>query len=216
MAELAPQPEQSPRISWELLDRRRLIIILGILLIEFAIFVVGLFTPIPKSDQQTLANETDSQFASIQSASPAQLVLFIFFHNLTIALVEMAPVIGAFLFVYSVYSTGLIAQVIAVSQGLPGQVGAIIFVFPYSLVELSAYAIAVGSGIMLLVALRKKQLHREIRVFVLEAVVVTGVLFVAAVMETATKFSPALGFALWLPTGLGIAGLIVLSSRKKV
>lgn len=218
MSEPAPEPGppagQSRSLAAEFFDRRRLFLILGILAAEFVIFAVGVLTPLSSSAQQSLANETNSQFATVQSASPEQLVLFIFSHNLSIALIEMVPVLGAFLFVVSVYSTGLAAQVIVASEGLPKQFAGVLLVFPYSIVELSAYAIAVGAGTMLLVSWRRKRLRRELRVFVLDLVLVAVVLFVAATMEATTKLSLILGFALWLPTGLALAVIIVLSGRR--
>lgn len=188
---------------------------MGVLIVELAIFAVGVQTPLSTSEQQSLMNATNSQFASVQSASPEELVIFIFTHNLSIALAEMVPVLGAFLFVLSVYSTGLAAQVIVASQGLPSQFAVVLFLFPYSIVELSAYAMAVGAGIMLLVSWKKKRLRRELKVFLLEGVSVAAVLMVAAVMETTTKISPVLGLALWLPTGLALAGIIVFSWRMR-
>ena len=207
-------PLEKPRsILAEVLERRRVLLVLGILIAELVLFVVGLFTPLSSATQQTLANETSSQLGPVQSASAAELVVFIFSHNLSIAVVEMVPILGAFVFVLSVYSTGLAAQALVASQGLPGQLGVVLLAFPYSLVELSAYAMAVGAGVMLLVAWRKGRLRRELKVFVLEVGLIAGVLLAAAAMETLTNFSPLLGFALWLPTGLTIAGVIVISAR---
>lgn len=216
------QPEPSPErreersTSSDLLDRRRLALVLGVLLLELGIFFVGLLTPIPAATRQELANETGSQFGGVQSLPAAQLTLFIFTHNLTIALAEMIPVAGALLFAFSVYSTGLAAQALVVSQGLPAQWGAVIFAFPYSLVELSAYAVAVVSGSMLLASWRNRRLKKELSVFVLEGAVVTATLLIAAAMEATTvRISVVLGFALWLPTGLALAAVIVLAGRRQ-
>ena len=209
------EPEQRG-VAAELLSRGRLTLFFVVLLVEFAIFFAGLLTPISVSTQQTLANQTSTQFAPINSSTPVQLVVFIFSHNLPIALAEMIPVLGALLFVFSVYSTGLVAQALAVSQGLPSQWGALIIAFPYSLVELSAYAVAVGAGVMLIVAWRRKRLRREVEVFVLESILVTAILLVAAAMEMTTiRYSLLFGFALWLPTGLVLATIVVKSGRRK-
>jgi Stage II sporulation protein M len=199
----------------ELLDRHRILLVLGIFLAELALLVVGLLTPLSSATLQTLANETSSQFGAVQSSTPVELVVFIFSHNLSIAIVEMIPIFGAFLFVLSVYSTGLAAQAVVVSQGLPSQLGIILLAFPYSLVELSAYAMSVGAGVMLAVSWRRRRLRRELRVFLLEAMLIAGVLLAAAAMETLTKFSPLIGFALWLPTGLTLAGVVLLSARYR-
>jgi hypothetical protein len=221
MSGMNPEPETpGPRprsLTSELFDRQRLLVMLGLLVIEFAIFVSGLLTPLSTTDQQMIANQTSSQFLPIQSASLPEQVVFIFSHNLLIALAELVPVFGAFLFVYSVHATGLATQAIVTSRNppLPALTGLILFVFPYSLVELSGYAIAVGSGVMLFWAGIMRRLGRELRVFAVEVVVLVAVLLVAAAMETATNSSLIVGFALWIPTGIAIAGLIVLSRRPR-
>jgi hypothetical protein len=216
--ELGPGPEQQKErsTSSDILDRKRLVLVLAVLVLELGIFFVGLFTPVSVATRQQLANETGTQFGGVQSASTAQLVLFIFSHNLAIALAEMIPVAGALLFAFSVYSTGLAAQVLVVSQGYPAQWGAVIFAFPYSLVELSSYAVAVVSGSMLLAAWRNRRLVRELKVFAVEGGVVTTMLLIAATMEATTvKVSVVLGFALWLPTGLALGAIIVLAGRRR-
>ena len=213
--ETAPAPEPLRSALSELFDRRRLLVFLIALLIEFAIFVFGLLTPLSVPAQQTLENQTSAQFAAVPTASAQQLVTLIFTHNILLAYLELIPVLGAFVFVFSIYVTGLVAQVIATSAGYPGQLGVILFVFPYSLVEFSAYAIAVASGVMLVLAWRRKTLDREIRVLPMELAAVAAVLALAAAMETVTRFSPVIGFILWLPTGLGVAGIVVFSRRKR-
>jgi len=213
--ETAPAPEPPRSALSELFDRRRLAVFLIALLVEFAIFVFGLLTPLSVPAQQTLENQTSAQFAAVPTASAQQLVTLIFTHNILLAYLELIPFLGAFVFVYSIYVTGLVAQVIATSAGYPGQLGVILFVFPYSLVEFSAYAIAVASGVMLVLAWRRKTLDREIRVLPMELAAVAAVLALAAAMETVTRFSPLIGFILWLPTGLGVAGIVVFSRRKQ-
>jgi len=213
--EAAPAPEPSRSALSELFDRRRLFVFLIALLVEFAIFVFGLVTPLSVPAQQTLENQTSAQFAAVPTASAQQLVTLIFTHNVVLAYLELVPVLGAFVFVYSIYVTGLVAQVLATSAGYPAQLGVILFLFPYSLVEFSAYAIAVSSGVMLVRAWRRKTLGREVRVLPLELVAVAVVLILAAVMETATRFYPLVGFLLWLPTGLGVAGVVLFSRRRR-
>lgn len=210
----APAPTSTKSALDDLLDRRRLLLIFAILIIEVVVFAVGLLTPLPQSTQQILANETNNQFGFAKSATPPQLVVFIFAHNLPIALAEMVPVLGAVLFGLYIYGTGLAAQAIVVSAGHSAIYGAILLFFPYSLVELSSYAIAVGAGVMLIVALVKERLRRELKVFGLEAIVIAVFLLLAATMETVTGISPIVGFALWLPTGLALAGVILAAGRR--
>lgn len=203
------QQQEVKSVAAELLDKSRLMLILGILALELVLFFAGLLVPIPPATREALANATNSQFAPMQGAGPVQLAGLIFSHNLLIALAEMIPAAGAFLFVISIYSTGLAAQALITSQGLPAQWGAVLFAYPYSLVELTGYAVAVAAGTRLILAGFRKRLKREARVFAAEAGVVAGILLAAAAMEATTKASPLLGFALWLPMGLVVAGVIV-------
>ncbi len=200
----------------ELFDRRRLLLMLAILLVEVGVFAAGLTTPLSVDVRQSIENQTNSQFASVPTASAPQLFTFIFTHNLPFALVEMIPILGALVFISSIYVTGLAAQVGALAYGYPGQFGAVLLLFPYAFVEFSAYAVAVGAGIMLISSWRKGRLGRELRVLVLEMAAVPLLLLAAAVMETTTKFFPLVGFALWLPTGLAVVALLVYSGRRHV
>ncbi len=218
MSESPPEvqaPAPIPRsLTSDLLDRQRLLLMLGVFAVELVVFVSGLVTPLSSGEQQIIANQTTTQFAPIQSASLQEQVVFIFSHNLLIALAEMVPVFGAFLFVYSVHFTGLVTQAIVAEKNLPGLAGLILFVFPYTLVELSAYAIAVASGVMLIWAAITKRLMRELKVFAIEVIVIVSVLLTAAAMEAVTSSSWIIGIALWIPTGLAIVGLKILSSEK--
>jgi hypothetical protein len=208
--------ETSRSLVAELLDRNRLLLFLGILLVELVLFAVGLLTPLSGSTQQTLSNETNTLFGGVQSASPGQLVFLIFSHNLIIALLEMVPFVGAVVLLVSVYSTGLAAQAIAVTNGYPSQFGAVLFAYPYSFVELSGYAIAVGAMIMLLVSWRRGRMTQELKLFMLETLIVAAVLITAAAMETFTRLAPVLGLVLWLPVGLAVAAVVTVSERSSL
>ena len=216
MTENQPEGPQAPRsLLSEVFSRPRFMLVVAILILELAIFVGGLLTPVPAATQQSLLNETNSQFVPLQNAGPVQLVFLIFEHNLVIALAEMIPIVGGLVFADTVYTTGLAAQALLASQGLPGQWGAILFAYPFSIVEFSAYAVAVGAGIMLVVAWTRKQLRRELKVFAAEAGVIVGILLAAAAMETATGLSPLVGLVLWLPTCAGVAALLILVWNHK-
>jgi hypothetical protein len=199
----------------ELFDRRRLVVMLALLLLEVAIFAAGLLTPVSGTFRQAIENQTSTQFASVPSATAPQLFSFIFVHNLPIALVEMVPLLGAIVFASSIYVTGVAAQVSVAAQGYPGPFGGVLLLFPFTFVEFAAYAIAVGAGVMLVFSWIRGRLRREVVVFSFEAVAVAIVLLVAALMETATKFSALIGLALWVPTGLAVLGIVAYSWRSR-
>ena len=214
MSEQQPVPPARGLVA-EFFDKRRMAVVLAVLLVELALFVVGLLTPMSASTQHSLSQQVGTQFAPIKSAGFSQEVLLIFSHNLAIALGEMVPFLGALLLLFSMYTTGLVAQALVVAQGLPGPAALFLFAFPYSLVELSAYAIATGAGVMVLASWRRKRLRRELRVLVLEGVAVVCVLLLAATMETTTTYSPLLGLALWLPTAPALAAVLVIGRRAR-
>ena len=199
----------------ELFDRGRVKVMVAALAVEVTLFAVGLLTPLSASTQQNLAQQANSQLAPLQSSGFVQMTFLIFGHNLTIAFGEMIPLLGALILLFSIFTTGLAAQALVVSQGLSGPWALLIFVFPYSIIEFSGYAIATGAGVMLFASWRRKRLRQELRIFVLEGAAVAAVLSVAAAMETATNFSPLLGLALWVPTGLAAATMIVVRRKRR-
>jgi len=218
MSEQMLQPEGAPRqpsLVDDLLSRGRIYLMLGLFAVEVLIFVAGLFTPLGSETQQSIANQTNSQFDFVKTATAIQVVFFIFGHNLLIALIELVPILGAFFYLFSIYSTGVATQAIVGAQGLPTFTGLVLFFLPYTFVELSAYAIAVGSGTMLIASAAKHRFLRELKVFGVEIVLVAVVLLLAATMETITTYYVVVGLALWAPAGLLLAAAIVLAGRRK-
>lgn len=211
-----PAPQPKPSAVKELLGRRRLALILTVFLVELTIFFLAASVPMDAATQQLLQHEANNVTVESNSLGLTGQFVYIFTHNAVIAFGEMVPVVGGLLWVVSIYATGQIFEAVALSQGAPGALyGLLLLFFPFAVVELSAYAVAVGSGVMLIVAWRRHRLRRETRVFVLEIGVVAAMLLVAAAMETVTIANPVLGIALWIPTGLTIAALALISARAQ-
>jgi hypothetical protein len=216
LAEAEPEgnPEVRPVVSQRLLSRGRLLLMAGAFVAELGIFAAGLLVPIDAGTRGIIANQTSTQFAPLQNSPPVQVVLLIFSHNAVIAMVEIVPLLGAFAFISSIFATGVLAQALLASNGVPGFFGAFLLLFPYTLVELSAYAVALGSGVMLIAAWRKRMIRSEALVLLKEVIVVMALLLVAAVMEEITSLSPLAGIALWAPTGLAVGALVVIAKRS--
>ncbi len=199
-----------------MLGRRRLALLLIVLLVELAIFFLATSVPMDAATRQVLQNEAKNITGASSSLGPVDQFVSIFTHNAVIAFGEMVPVVGGLLWVVSIYATGQIFQAVALSQGAPGALyGLLLLFFPFAIIELSSYAVAVGSGVMLIVAWRRRRLRSETRVLVLEVGVVAAMLLLAAAMETVTIVSPVLGIALWIPTGLAIAALALISVKTQ-
>lgn len=213
-----PQSPLPPRPSAvrELLGRRRLFFILAVLIVELVIFFLATSIPIGVSTQQSLQNETKTLSGATSNLGPTALFLFIFTHNAMIALGEMVPVLGGLIWVISIYATGQIIASVALSNGFPGLLyGVSVLILPFAIVELSAYAVAVASGTLLLIAWRRHRLRQEVRVLALEIGLVAAMLLTAAAMETITIVDPIAGFLLWIPTGVLVTALIWASTSDR-
>ena len=211
-----PIPPPRPSAVKELLGRRRLELILTVFLVELTIFFLATSVPMDAATQQALQNEAKNLTGASNSLGPPGQFVYIFTHNAAIAFGEMVPVVGGLLWVVSIYATGQIFQAVAISQGAPGALyGLLLLFFPFAIVELSAYAVAVGSGVMLIVAWRRRRLRSEMRVLILELGIVAAMLLLAAAMETVTIVDPVLGIALWIPTALTIAALTLIFVRAQ-
>jgi hypothetical protein len=197
-----------------LLSKGRLTLMAVAFALELVLFFAGLLVPIDPGTRSILVNQTSSEFGTIQSVSPIQVVFLIFSHNFAIALVDTVPMLGILSFGTSMFATGVLAQSLIASSGVPGFFGAFLLLFPYSLVELSAYAVALGSGIMIIAALRDGRLRLEVKILAEEIVVVICLLLLAAIMEEATNLSLVLGLALWIPTGLAATAIGMIARRR--
>jgi len=213
-AHQVPIPWSRPSVVKELLGRQRLTLVLTVFLIELTIFFLAASVPLDAATQQLLQKEAKGLTRASSSSGPAAELVYIFTHNTVIAFGEMVPVVGSLLWAVSIYATGQIVQAVASSHGAPGALyGLFLLFFPFALVELAAYAVAVSSGVTLIIAWRQRRLRNEVKMLVLEGGVVATMLLAAAAMETVTITDPTLGITLWIPTGLTIAVLALISSR---
>jgi Stage II sporulation protein M len=213
----AAQQAPSGGLPARLTSRGRLTLFGLALAVELVIFFGAMVYPISQVQQQELVRQANNLLGSTGNQTSTSIFEAIFTNNIRVALIEMVPAAGAALFAASIFTTGQVVQALALSSGLPGPVfGMLIFFFPFAIVELSAYAIAVASGSMLVIAWRRKKLKEEVRVFVAEVALVLVCIFLAAAMETVGIVSPLVGFALWLPTAVAIFALVmaVRQSRK--
>ena len=195
-------PAERPAAAlWDrLLSRERLLLLGGVYALELVIFFGAMVIPIDPATKQLLQKTADNLKNLTQGATPGSLAGAIFANNARIGLLEAIPGLGPLVFAFATTTTGQVLQVFAAAEGGPAVIyGALLFLFPYSVVELLGYAIAVEAGTMLVVAWRRKTLGEEARVFVVQVVGVVLVILVAAVMETLTLVWPYGSLALWVP-----------------
>ncbi|MBI3840754.1 MAG: stage II sporulation protein M [Thaumarchaeota archaeon] len=201
-------------VASELLGRWRVILVAAVLVVELGIFFGAAVAPVDETTRQALSDEAKNLPGPGTVSDPMRFFTIIFSNNMRIALFSMPPAMGAVPFAASIYTTGQLIQVAAASSGVSGlNYAAFLFLFPFAILELGAYALALSSGLMVLYSWRMKRLRLELKVFALEFLLVVALLAVAAAMEVATIASPPIGLALWIPTGLvGVA--IGLSARR--
>lgn len=208
---------QSRRISiiGELLGRKRVSVFFVVFALEIAILTIATTIPIGQLKQSQLLEEGRRMAEVVMQSSFFDGTLFIFYHNLTVALLEIIPVVGVIIFLYSIYITGQVIQAISLSHNVPGTVaGYLLLFFPYSVIELSAYSIAVTSGIMLLISLRRGKFSNELKVLPFEVLGVIFTLMLAALFEEVTIRSPIVGLSLWIPSILVFLYVIKLVKER--
>jgi hypothetical protein len=207
-----PQPVHHENMKGGFVTRERFLLLVGLFVLELVVFFAATATPLSQATGESLRQSAGA--ICPHDAPPLQTTACIFSHNLFVALTEMIPGVGALVFLYSIFITGQAIQAIALPYGVPATFyGALLLVFPFTIVELSAYVLAVESGSMIIVASLRKRLRKEAEVFVIEIFGVAVMLLLAAAMETTTELSPGFSLALWLPLGLLIAWLAIALTR---
>ncbi|MDA4128091.1 MAG: stage II sporulation protein M [Thaumarchaeota archaeon] len=184
-------------------------------LLELAIFFAATLAPVAPSQKQILLNQGRDLINNATSGTPPQTIVLIFANNFRIALFDIVPLFGAFFFGYSMFATGQVIQVLAQGSNVPPlALGAVYFLFPYTVVELAAYALAVSEGVMIIWAVKRHGLRRELSLLPYGIILLAGVLVLAATFETVFLVSTRAGLTLWLPLGL-IVMAAVRHARKK-
>lgn len=152
-----------------------------VVLIVFAVELVFLFlgSAIPLS--QSAANQINNQNSSLANTADSlgllARALFLFSNNFRLAALELVPILGWFIFGYSMYNTALAVGVIGIVQHIPGPLVALsLLLEPHSWLELPAYAIAATQSFYLIstVARRSRFKFEAAR---------TGVVFLIVAVE---------------------------------
>lgn len=219
---IPPEPDFPPPTQGsagfidELFGRKRVLAFGVVLAIVLGFFVLTIVFPADPGFRQTLTQQANSTMSTL-STSPPSLVFELFANNMRVALLESIPAFGFFFLPLSIYASGVIIQGLAVTANVSPAAVAVFYLFlPFTFVELSGYAVAFVSGTMLIFAWRRKRLHREAQVFVLELAAVAVILAVAAVMETISIVSPLAGILLWIPLAAAMVPIALRIRRSGI
>jgi uncharacterized membrane protein SpoIIM required for sporulation len=194
----------------------------GVLFVlELVVFVALPSFPFMQGEQQSYTQQAQQLGNLLSGRTFLEQTWVVFSNNLRVALVEMLPGLGAIIFGASLYDTARITQAIALNQNLPASLLVLLlFTLPHSWIELSAYPVATGEGILFLNSLlrwllreEKWRMGAELRHLALAIGLVAAILLVAAVFEVEEIQLGLQGFVLWGPFGVLAAIILVLRHR---
>ncbi len=187
--------------------------------IEVVLFLVIASLPFFPGERAFFTNQSNQINNQFQGASLLSQFWGIFTNNFRISAVEMIPGLGALVFAISLYETARIIEAIAGTDNASPILVLVLLLllFPHSYIELPAYAVATGEGLVLAYAIARwllatgpspVSLSVEFWQLALNVVVVAVMLVAAALFESVEIQLGAMWFWItWIP----FAGLVVLA-----
>ena len=157
--------------------RKRLVFFFIAMLFFLSIFYLGFSFKMDESFSKELLKNFKNQISDIDEFG-------IFLNNLKIALVMFLPVIGLVMGTISGFSTGLVFNSIMNLSDVTYSNPLVIFLTPFGILELASYGLAISRGCILLFELLKKKFTKKSLFYLLiEVALVSGMLFVGAIIE---------------------------------
>jgi hypothetical protein len=188
-----------------------------LLLVNLTLFIVlvtvGGLTPV----SQPLAQELYNEIASIPITPES-----IFLHNAMICMVEIVPLLGAFLFVISAIGSGLSLSAISLVRGInPLATTWLLFnQYPHTWLEFLAYSMATTEGTMLFLILIAggfgPLFRRELKILVLTFATFNSLLALGSVFETLAIVSGRLAVtATWVVSGVLLVAVVYYDAKRR-
>lgn len=172
------------------------------------------------SEMSSLSEDYSTLNATLQNQSSVfSKAMFIFTHNLSVAILEVIPVLGLGLFGYSTYVTSRTIEALALAQpqlvgNLPAQVIiTLLLALPHSWLELPAYSLSITEGIYVTYSIWKRTLRQEYHRAISILILVALQLFVAATVEAIELQYQQLAYYMWLPSIAYLALAYILLKR---
>ena len=144
-----------------------------------AVFAISAETTLPEEEVEMIMEEFESMVEGIDAFG-------IFVHNTALSLPLFIPGFGIIWGMFSAFSTGIAFAAIKSVNPLVEQIPAlsILFMTPFGLMEVAAYSIAMSrSYIFIHKIVKKVSIRSDIRVTLVEIMIVVGLLFVGAYVE---------------------------------
>ena len=144
-----------------------------------AVFAISAETTLPEEEVEMIMEEFESMVEGIDAFG-------IFVHNTALSLPMFIPGFGIIWGMFSAFSTGIAFAAIKSVNPLVEQIPAlsILFMTPFGLMEVAAYSIAMSRSYIFIHKIVKKiPIRNDIRVTLIEIVILLGLLFTGAYVE---------------------------------
>ena len=157
----------------------RIISFFVLMAIFSAVFAISAETTLPEEEVEMILEEFESMVEGIDAFG-------IFVHNTALSLPMFIPGFGIIWGMFSAFSTGIAFAAIKSVNPLVEQIPAlsILFMTPFGLMEVAAYSIAMSrSYIFIHKIIKKIPIRNDIRVTLVEIIILLGLLFIGAYVE---------------------------------
>jgi len=157
----------------------RILLFFILMAIFSAVFAISAETTLPEEEVEMIMEEFESMVEGIDAFG-------IFLHNTSLSLPMFIPGFGIIWGMFSAFSTGIAFAAIKSMNPLLEQIPAlsILFMTPFGLMEVAAYSIAMSRSYIFIQKIVKKIPSRsDIRVTLVEIMIVVGLLFIGAYVE---------------------------------
>ena len=157
----------------------RLVSFFVLMAIFSAVFAISAETTLPEEEVEMIMEEFESMVEGIDAFG-------IFVHNTALSLPMFIPGFGIIWGMFSASSSGIAFAAIKSVNPLVEQIPAlsILFMTPFGLMEVAAYSIAMSrSYIFIHKIVKKVPIRNDIRVTLIEIIILLGLLFTGAYVE---------------------------------
>ena len=157
----------------------RILLFFILMAIFSAVFAISAETTLPEEEVEMIMEEFESMVEGIDAFG-------IFVHNTALSLPMFIPGFGIIWGMFSAFSTGIAFAAIKSVNPLVEQIPAlsILFMTPFGLMEVAAYSIAMSrSYIFIHKIVKKVPIRNDIRVTLVEIIILLGLLFIGAYVE---------------------------------
>ena len=157
----------------------RLVSFFVLMAIFSAVFAISAETTLPEEEVEMIMEEFESMVEGIDAFG-------IFVHNTALSLPMFIPGFGIIWGMFSAFSTGIAFAAIKSMNPLVEQIPAlsILFMTPFGLMEVAAYSIAMSRSYIFIHKIVKKiPIRNDIRVTLIEIIILLGLLFTGAYVE---------------------------------